>query len=188
MPDVRTSPLNLGTYHMVGADEFEPQRVNNFEVQIVGLSGLISVNTGTAITEKASEYITLSVASYGAPQINVQPITVSYGNNKIKFAGLPEFPDSSIVMNDYIGINVENILTAWQRLVYDPKTQKIGRASQYKKTAYLIEYDPEGTQARQWQLNGCWPSALQLGEFNQEGNNVRQVTLTLTYDHCVPLY
>jgi len=186
--DPRVSPLNLGTYHMVGLDEFEPQRVNNFEVQIVGLTGLTSVARGVPVTDRASDYITLSVASYGAPQINVQPITVSYGNNKIKFAGLPEFPDSSIVINDYIGINVENILTAWQKLVYNPMTQVVGRASQYKKVAYLIEYDPSGQQARQWQLNGCWPSSLQLGDFNQEGNNVRQLNLTLTYDFCIPLY
>lgn len=183
----RNNPLQLGTYHMVQNAGFEPQRNNNFEVQIVGLDNLKSVDKGTSMPSNAGELITLSVATYSAPQINISPITVSYGNNKIKFAGTPEFPDSSIVLNDYIGINVERLLSAWQKQVYDPKTQKIGRAVDYKRTAYLIEYDPSGTTARQWQLNGCWLSALQLGEFNQEGNSVRQVTCTLTYDHAIPL-
>lgn len=181
------NPLQLGTYHMAQSNDFEPQRNNNFEVQITGLSGLTTVDKGRAISSNAGNLITLSVASYSAPQINVSPINVSYGNNKIKFAGLPEFPDSSIVLNDYIGIGVEKILSAWQKLVYDPKTQKVGLASEYKKDAYLIEYAPDGTQARQWRLVGCWPSQLQLGDFNQEGNTVRQVTITLTYDYVIPL-
>lgn len=181
------NPLQLGTYHMAQSNDFEPQRNNNFEVQITGLNSLTSVDKGRAIAANASELITLSVATYSAPQINVSPIQVSYGNNKIKFAGLPEFPDSSIVLNDYIGINVEKILSAWQKLVYDPKTQVVGLASNYKKNAYLIEYAPDGTQARQWMLVGCWPSALQLGDFNQEGGSVRQVTITLTYDYAYPL-
>lgn len=185
--DPRTNPLQLGTYHMVSNAGYEPQRTNNFEVQIVGLSGLTSVDSGNSIASNASDLVTLSVAQYAAPQINISPINVSYGNNKIKFAGLPEFPDSNITLNDYIGVNVERILTAWQKEVYNPKTQVIGNAVNYKKTAYLIEYDPQGTQARQWQLCGVWPSSLNLGDFNQEGGGVRQVTMTLTYDYAYPL-
>ena len=172
---------------MASSNDYEPQRNNNFEVQITNLSGLTTVDKSQSIASNASDLVTLSVASYAAPQINVSSIPISYGNNKIKFAGVPEFPDSSIVLNDYIGINVEKILTAWQKLVYDPKTQKVGLASKYKKVAYLIEYAPDGTQARQWQLVGCWPSALQLGDFNQEGGSIRQITMTLTYDYCIPL-
>lgn len=181
------NPLQLGTYHMVQNSGFEPQRTNNFEVQIVGLSSLRSVDKGNSLPSNAGDLLTLSVASYSAPQINISPITVPYGNNVIKFAGKPEFPDSSITLVDYIGVNIERILSAWQKLVYDPKTQAIGNAVDYKKVAYLIEYDPSGQQARQWQLNGCWPSQLQLGDFNQEGNSVRQLTMTLSYDNTIPL-
>ena len=37
MPYNYTLDYKLGTYHMVGKDAFEPQRTNNFELQIVGL-------------------------------------------------------------------------------------------------------------------------------------------------------
>lgn len=187
MATSRTSPLQLGTYHMVSNTGFEPQRTNNFEVQITELGNLKSVDKGTSMVTNASELITLSVANYAAPQINISPISVAYGNNTVKFAGKPEFPDSSITLNDYIGVNIERILSAWQKLVYNPKEQTIGNAVDYKKTAYLLEYDPSGKQVRQWQLNGCWPSSLQLGDFNQDGNNVRQLSMTLTYDHAIPL-
>lgn len=187
MAKARTTPLQLGTYHMVNNSGFEPQRNNNFEVQIIGLDSLRSVDKGKSMPSNASDLITLSVATYSAPQINISPITVAYGNNTVKFAGKPEFPDSSITLNDYIGVNIERILSAWQKLVYNPSTQAVGNAVDYKKTAYLLEYDPSGSQVRQWQLNGCWPSQLQLGEFSQEGNSVRQLSMTLSYDNAIPL-
>lgn len=170
----RTKPLQLGTYHMANDNAFEPQRTNNFEVQITGLG-----------TEQ-SQVITLSVASYDAPTISQQPIEINYGNNIIKFAGKPSFQDSNITLNDYIGKEVEKILSDWQKLSYDYNTQKIGWASDYKKTGYLIEYDPSGGSPRQWMLVGCWLSSLQLGNFSQDGNAVRQVTCTLVYDYAIP--
>ncbi len=183
------NPTQLGTYHMVQDERYEPQRVNNFELQITGLEGLTTVDRGLSLgsASTVSEFITLSVATYSAPQINVTPITVSYGNNKIKFAGTPEFPDGQIVLNDYIGANIERILMAWQKLVYNPKTQAVGKAVDYKKTAYLHEFSPDGSIDRQWEIRGCWPSSINLGDFNQEGNAVRTVTLTLQYDNAVPL-
>ena len=170
----RTKPLQLGTYHMANDNSFEPQRVNNFEVQITGLTG------------DQSQIITLSVASYSAPTIERAVIDVNYGNNLIHFAGKPTFSNSNITLNDYIGKEVEKILSDWQKLSYDYNTQKIGWASDYKKIGYLIEYDPSGGSPRQWMLVGCWLSSLQLGDFNQNGNEVRQVTCTLVYDYAIP--
>lgn len=178
MPLNTKKPYQPGTRHMAKSVDYEPQRNNNFEVQIE-----VGTLNGNA---RAGELITLSVATYAAPQINISQIPISYGNNKIKFAGLPEFPDSNVVLNDYIGINVERLLSDWQKQVYDPNTQEIGLAVNYKKTAYLLEYAPDGSNLRAWQLIGCWPSALQLGDFNQEGGNVRQITMTLTYDYAIP--
>lgn len=189
MPAINKSVLKPGAYHMINDSGFEPQRNNNFEVQICGLTNLTSMDSGIPIgdSSRASELITLSVATYSAPQINITPITVAYGNNKVKFAGVPEFPESSIVLNDFIGVNIERILSSWYKLVYNPKTELIGKAVDYKKWAYLIEYSPDYSVNRQWQLAGCWLSSLQLGEFNQEGGSVRQVTCTLQYDYALPL-
>lgn len=183
-------PRQMGTYHMVGNSGYEPQRTNNFEVQIVGLDRLVYPANGKSTFSQpsnASELVTLSVASYSAPQINISTISVAYGNNTLKYAGKPEFPDSSIVLNDYIGINIERILSNWQKTVYDYDTQKIGLAENYKRDAYLLEFAPDGSNLRQWMLHGCWPAQLQLGDFNQEGGSVRQCTLSLVYDWAQPL-
>lgn len=168
-----THPYHMGTYHMANDSNFEPQRNNNFEVQITGLG-----TDGKAIT--------LAVATYAAPSITQTVIEVPYGNNRIKFAGTPAFSDSSIVLNDFIGQEVEKKLSNWQKKSYNYSDQTVGLAKDYKKTCYLIEYDPSGNTPRAWKLIGCWLSGLNLGDFSQEGNSVRQVTATLTYDYAIP--
>lgn len=168
-----TKPYHLGTYHMANDNSFEPQRKNNFEVQITGLGS-------------DGKTITLAVDTYSAPQINISVIPVPYGNNTIKFAGVPSFENSSITLNDFIGQEVEKKLSDWQKQVYDYSTQKIGWATDYKKIGYLIEYDPSGGSPRQWQLVGCWLSELKLGDFTQTGGEVRKVDCTLVYDYAIP--
>lgn len=164
----RNSYKYLGASMLDAAKILEPMRNNNFEVTIPSLAN--------------GDNFTLSVASYSAPQINVSTINVSYANSKVKFAGLPEFPDSTIILNDYISMDTQDTIMAWHDMVYDPLTDEIGYAKDYKKDGILTEYTAKGDFVRQWILQGCWPSQISLGDFNQEGGSVRQITVTLTYD------
>ena len=202
------SYLYKGTGHMVNVADWEPQRTNNFEVVIEGLDTLVTAGAVTATSldngqfsadptadsngvlnpANAAERIMLSVDSFSAPTIEIAQITTHYGNNSVKWAGKPDFPNSSLVINDYIGIQVEQILAAWFRCAYDFKTETIGLASNYKKTAYLIEYAPNGAYARAWRLDGCWLASFQLGDWNQAGNDQRKLTATLVYDRVIPDY
>ena len=178
----------LGAYHMIGDDDYEPQRNNNFEVHIYGLSGLLTIDKGIKIPQNiAEENLTLSAVSVGQINTNVGIITIPYGNTKVKYAGLPEISDSDIVYNDYIGKSTERIIAAWHGLVFNPKTETIGRASVYKKPGLLVETAPDGTRARVWQLKGCWPSNVQYGQYDYNGGATRQITMTLTYDIAIPL-
>lgn len=164
----RNSYKYLGASMLDAAKILEPMRNNNFEVTIPSLEN--------------GDNVTLSVASYSAPQINVSTIQVSYANSKVKFAGLPEFPDSTIVLNDYISMDTQDTIMAWHDIVYNPLNDEIGYAKDYKKDGILTEYTAKGDFVRQWILQGCWPSQISLGDFNQEGGAVRQITVTLTYD------
>lgn len=94
----RTSPYQLGTYHINSENEtgkayrYEPQRTNNFEVQITGLSD--------------NKVVTLSTNNFSSPNIQIDIINVPYGNNTIKFAGKPTYTDATIQLNDFIGADV----------------------------------------------------------------------------------
>lgn len=160
---------HIGASLIDAARSLEPVRNNNFEVYIPGLG-------------QSEEEFRLSVASYSAPQMNVSTIQASYGNDKVKFAGLPEFPDSTIVLNDYITMDTLTALQNWYKLVYNPAEATIGYAYEYKKYGYLMEYTTKGEFLRQWILQGIWPSSINLGDYNQEGGQIRQITVSMVYD------
>ena len=71
---------------------------------------------------------------------------------------------------------------AWQRKVYDPETEKVGLASDYKHDAYLIELTPDYQVVRTWKLYGCWISGLSEGDFSHTDNSLKQIDVTLEYD------
>ena len=180
---------HLGAYHMIDDDDYEPQRSNNFEVHIYGMDALRSVQGNwTYEANDIQDCLTLSAVSFAGISTTVSPITIPYGNTKMKFAGLPEIGDSDIVYTDYIGKNTERIIAAWHAQVFNPNTEKIGRASTYKKSGVLIETAPDGRSARMWLLKGCWPSSVRYGDYSYDSNGqVRQITMTLTYDIAIPL-
>lgn len=195
----------LGTYHMSGIDSFEPQRTNNFELAIFGLgsakagvgvpqyantsSGFRTDTNGNPILlpSNAGGLLKLSVKDFDAPNLEMSVLEVPYGNNKVKYAGIPNFSGGSVNFNDFIGIDTERILMSWYQQGYNVKTQAVGRASVYKKAANLLEYDPSGVFCRAWGLVGCWISSINLGSFSNENNSTRQISCNFQYDYCYPL-
>jgi hypothetical protein len=190
MPTANSStyqPYQLGAYHMIGNDNWEPQRTNNFEIHIYGLNSLISADKGLKMPSNSGQYLTLATKSVGDLGIDISPIAVDYGNNAINFAGKPSYNSISITFNDYVGLETERIIAAWHRLVYDPKTQKIGRASVYKKSAHLLEFSPDGAFRKCWELKGCFPTSVSYGGYDQSGGSVREISVTLSIDYALPL-
>ena len=187
----------FGAYHMIGDDAYEPQRNNNFELHIYfddnNSNGedvrLRTVEKQIIINKDIAERtLILSTVSVGALNTNVSTIPISYGNTKVKFAGLPDVQDTSITYNDYIGKATERIITAWHAQVFNPMTQVIGRASVYKKRALLVETAPDGSNVRGWLVKGCFPTNLTFGEYSyQNGGQVRNIQMALTYDIMIPL-
>lgn len=181
------TPLQFGANHMIGQDAWEPQRTNNFEIRFPNLPQLYSIDKGIAMPANASEYLTLSTKSVGGINTNISPIKISYGNNSINFAGKPEYSDVQIVFRDFIGIATERILTSWHKLVYNPATQKVGRASVYKQTGYLLEFAPDGASVRTWELRGMFPGTMSFGDYSNDGNETREISVTFYIDMAKPL-
>lgn len=179
-------PYYKGAQHMVGTDVFEPQRNNNFEIRFEGLDTLTS-STGEVKYTDCGKAITLSVANVGDLGQNIDAIAVQYGNNAIKFAGKPSLNSISLTINDFIGLETERILEAWSALVYNKNNQTVGRATNYKKRGYLIEYSPDYEIAKVWQLEGCWPGTITYGGYSQDGGSIRQITMDLNIDFALAL-
>ena len=134
-------------------------------------------------------YLTLSTNSFTAPSLDLQQVSISYGNSKVNYAGTPNWGTSSIEFNDFVGINTEGILVQWWEQAYNIKNELIGWATQYKKTGLLVEYDVAGEIVSEWQLDGLWLKTLNIGSFNQDGGNTtKKISGTLVYDRAYPTF
>ena len=180
-------PNVLGAYHQIDKREYEPQRTNNFRIEFPGLTDLTTIDQGIALPANSSELLSLSVKSVAYPNTTINKLQVFYGNNSINYAGKPEYGDVEIVVNDFIGLQTERILMAWSKKVYDPKTEAIGWAVDYKRDGYLIEMSPDGTVERRTQLRGCFPGTVSPGGLDNTGNDLREISVTFYCDVAIPL-
>lgn len=161
-------PTAHGAMHMSANRTYEVQRTNHFEVIFEGFD---------------EDVFPLAVTSVSLPTTSNDPIELPYGNSKVKVAGQANTEDSSLVMKDFIVADTERKLLAWREQVYDPKTQKLGWAEDYKKNGRLYQYGPDGTVTRTWRLIGCWPTGFESSEYNYDGSDKREITMPISVDN-----
>lgn len=134
--------------------------------------------------EDYQEVLKLAVTKCDVPSYEVTTFEYRRGNDVVRFAGVPTFKGGSLTVDDYIGIDTKSMLYAWLRLAYDPFTRKGGRMSDYKKNCRLVEYTQDYQEVRQWQLEGCFITAINEDSFNRESDGKRQMTVDFSYDRA----
>lgn len=148
-------------------------------------TGEATIDEGTLYDgAKAAEAIRLNVVKASVPNFTVEVLEYRRGNDVVKFAGVPTFKDGSIVVDDVVGMETKNILYAWQYLAYNPSTRKGGRMKDYKKTCTLMEYTQDYELIRTWNLEGCFVTGIDEGEFDRESDGKRQLTVSIAYDRA----
>lgn len=58
--------------------------------------------------------------------------------------------------------------------------------SDYKKTCYLMEFDPSFNLVRTWKLIGCWVSAISENDFTMGSAGEKTISATITFDRAIP--
>ena len=182
----------FGAYHLADNPAlYEVARSNNFEFVVTGLGNLLRAGANTTDNNAyingavAEDVIRLSVESSSVPTFKQNPLSIRRGNSVMKFAGVPDFEDGTLVVRDFIGADTKSALMAWQNLSYNVKTQKVGQMKDYKKDCYLMEYTPDMQLIRTWTLKGCWIAGLTMNEFNQEQGDKRTISASIPYDYAI---
>jgi hypothetical protein len=134
---------------------------------------------------QAQEILKLNVVNAPVPHFSLKKESYRRGNDVVNFAGVPEFSDGEITVDDVVGMDTKSILMAWQGLAYNVHTRKGGRMKDYKKNATLIEYTQDFEQVRSWTLYGCWISNITEDAFDKENDGKRKIRATLVYDRAV---
>ena len=179
----------MASHLFVNTDNgFEPQRTNNFEMSISGLSNLKPAGGGDysakvrAMLNNMSDDLILSIKNGFTPKENISVLTVPYGNSEVKFAGRPSYDEGSIIWNDYYDKDIELLLKAWQMAAYNPQNGAVGDAKNYKLNAIMTMYSPGYTVARQWNIHGCWLASVNGDDMGNENNSIRTLSAQFVYD------
>lgn len=134
---------------------------------------------------KAQEVLKLNVTKASAPHFSLGVLEYRRGNEVVRFAGVPEWPQgNSITVDDVVGLDTKSVLMAWQNLAYNVNTRKGGRMKDYKKTCTLVEYTQDYEQIRSWTLYGCWVSEIGENEFDKTSDGKRELTATIIFDRA----
>lgn len=193
----KTGAIYKGTNHMGKTLAYEPQRLYNFELQIVGLDELYTADlagTNTGNSEgivhfgSAAERILVACSSFSVPNTEFGTIEIPHYNNTTKYAGKVSFGNATLKIEQFLGSFTEQIMTTWSRCVYDPKTQNIGYKNDYAKDMYVIQYDSKGGTPRVWKMENAWPAVLPGADWDYNSTDRRQISYNIVCDRCVPDY
>ncbi len=156
-------------FNFMAADvDYEVQRLNHFTVDIMGLLN--------------SEALTLAVETANIPDTQITASELAHGNTKVKVAGQVAVAQQTLVVKDFILLDIENVVYNWHNQVYSYQTGKIGWAEHYKKNGQLYLFSPDGEIMRSWTVQGLWPSSITWGDFGYDGGEKRTISMTLEVD------
>lgn len=180
-----------GVYHLAdNPKSYQPVRTNNFRFIVTGLDRLLRVggdaNDANDYITNAQEVLDFSVVQFDPPHFGQDEIQVSRGNSTIYFAGKPTFNASKLVINDFAGADGKSILEAWQALSYDVINDTIQSSDKYKVNAMVLEYLPDNTLVRYWELIGCWVKNLTEDGYNAESSDKKTVQADIRFDRAIP--
>lgn len=182
----------VGTYYLAqDPKHYEVQRTNNFMFYVKFPENYFQNDdilraVSSYAANNASEVLRVAVSSSSVPHFSVSTIQLKRGNNTMKFAGVPEFNEGKLVLDDFIGAGSKDLALAWQRKVYNVNTEKVGLASDYKLTGWLKEYTPDYQTVRTWRLDGCWISGVSENDYSHDSAEKKNVDVTLQYDKAIP--
>lgn len=177
---------------------YEPQRNNHYEFVVDfsqdDLDKLLKFSKATDSTVggqddpylyNVEDVLRVSTSSSFLPEIGVNTTPVKRGNSEVVYAGSPNFTHSgTFTLTDYIGARTYDVALAWFQLVYNMKTDKVGLAQDYKRTAHVFQYTPTWQLVRAWKLYGVFPTSVKsAGNVSYDGTSeIMKVEMTLNYD------
>lgn len=202
MPNWSITSEDVSIDHMIDDAAFEPQRTNHSYIYF-DLSDIttdihgdrLQFRTASSLaggkddnTYPASKLLRLALTSHGMPQQGSDSVVqVRKGNEVIKFASGVSYEDINISVTDWLGADMEMLISAWDALRYNPVTGFINPAVMYKKTGTIVQYSPDGNIIRSWTLKGAWIDNVDYGDYDRSSSgDAREISFTLHIDKAYP--
>lgn len=151
------------------AGAFEPQRKNNFAIEI-------------PLPNADKDLVLVALQGFSLPKQGNDVVELQYQNEKRKVAGQVSVDESTLTLKDYVDVDTRGAILRWRKQVYDPQTGKVGLAKNYKKTVHVVMTAPDGTSQRVAKLVGAWPSADPTIDLAMDGGDAVMMECPIAID------
>lgn len=175
---------------------FEPQRTSNayFEIELDGIElvdlygdPLAPIPPSAVSNYGLNTLLRVSLESMGMPNNSSEVLSIRKGNEVVKYAGGVTFENIELTVTDWIGADMERLISAWDGMRYNPFTGILNPSYKYKRTGTIVQYSPDGEITRTWTCLGCWINNVRYGEYNRtNAATERKITFTVHVDKAYP--
>jgi hypothetical protein len=162
---------------------FSPQHVNNWSVEIHGLSAGGPILNG-------SDSLTFSLSRGFLPTVGVDEVAIPFGNESVYVAGRARYEGGTLEVRDYVDQDIQGRLREWYSLVYGGVKGNwgiVGVPSSYKRVGDILFTAPDGEQTfptRYWRCEGLWPVQANFGNLDMGSSEQVQIAISLRYDRA----
>lgn len=124
--------------------------------------------------------ITEFLSTSGLPKDSVNVVLVQYKNYHKAIAGRETHQQLTFSVKGYVDPNTAVIMWNWFKKVYHSNV--VGAPKDYKHSGNLSLTNGRGDNIANWQLIGCWPSTMDIGQGDYSNSELVQITATIEVD------
>lgn len=110
-----------------------------------------------ATTFLTDEILNVNASDVTHPTFNFTSVIISHLNQDVKFAGRPVLGPMTVTFISAYNSDAITEIEKWMNKIYDPETEELGFAEDYKADCSLIILKPDLSTHRTYLLKGCYP-------------------------------
>jgi hypothetical protein len=154
----------------------EPQRQNNWLLQIA------------LPDSRGVRDILIALEGFQPPVETSGVTTLGLLNSQSHVPGMTTTSAASITCKDLVDREVAAAFLRWRRQVYDARTGVVGLSRNFKRTAEVVLFAPDGSYERRYQYHGCWPTSFNPGRFDMNSGDKVLIEVPLSVDRVFPMF
>ena len=117
------------------------------------------------------------------PNLEIEETEINFLNGKMWIPGKASWQTMALTYIDVAHTEMQSLWN-WLATMYDftdPVNLRQGNRRDWDATGVLSMYDGCGVLLEQWQLQHCWPTAIDFGDLDYSSSEEATIELTLRY-------
>ncbi len=128
------------------------------------------------------------VKTAALPTMTTEEVAIPFLNSMRYLAGRQTFNTMTVTLHSAIAPSAMQEVMEWSRLCNEVVSGRAGYAAFYKRAIQIKMLDPLLTVVQLWDYKGAFITEANFGELTYEGSDPAEISLTIRFDTCTPLF